>query len=317
MKKETGFFTSSDKQTQIAYYIYVPETTPTAIVQISHGMCEYIERYESHAHIFEDRGFILCGTDHKGHGNSVKSPDELGYTGSADTLVDDVHLMTSLMREKYPELPLVLLGHSMGSFVVREYMSRCHGSADGFILSGTAGPENPTSLGKLVCKIVGALRGENHRSKLLFKLANGSYDRYFKKETPCAWLTHDTGITERYTKDPLCAFIFTVNGYYNMFDLLSRVSKKTWADTVEKDKPVLIISGDEDPVGNFGEGVRKVFSRIIGVGVSDVQCEIYESGRHELFNETPDIKEKAFSDVLEFVNKVKEKTARGGNTLDT
>ena len=97
-----------------------------------------------------------------------------------------------------------------------------------------------------------------------------------------------------------------------MFDLLSRVSKKTWADTVEKDKPVLIISGDEDPVGNFGEGVRKVFSRIVGAEVSSVRCEIYEGGRHELFNESPEIKEKAFSDVIDFVNEVKEKFVSGG-----
>ena len=311
MKKETGFFISSDKTTEIAYYIYSPET-PVAIIQISHGMCEYIERYESHAQRFTEQGFILCGNDHKGHGNSAKASDELGYTGSADTLVDDVHLMTELVREKYPDLPVILLGHSMGSFVAREYMSRYHGSADAFIIIGTAGPENPTSLGKLVCKLVGAFKGERHRSKLLFLLANGSYDKHFKKENRCAWLTHDTEITERYTKDPFCAFIFTVNGYYNMFDLLSRVSKKTWADTVEKDKPILIISGDEDPVGNFGEGVRKVFSRIVGAEVSSVRCEIYEGGRHELFNESPEIKEKAFSDVIDFVNEVKEKFVSGG-----
>ena len=312
MKKETGFFISSDKETEIAYYIYSPES-PIAILQISHGMCEYIERYENHAEFFASHGIILCGNDHKGHGNSVKSPDELGYTGSADVLVDDVAIMTDLMREKYPDLPIILLGHSMGSFVAREYMSRYHKKADAFIISGTAGPENPTSLGKLACKLIGAFKGYNHRSKLLFKLANGSYDKHFKNETRCAWLTNDTNVTERYTKDPLCAFIFTVNGYYNMFDLLSRVSKKSWADTVEKDKPVLIISGDRDPVGNFGEGIRKTYSRLLGAGVLDAHCEIYEGGRHELFNEKAEIKEKAYSDVVGFVNCVREKFVSGGD----
>lgn len=304
VKKEKGYFASSDKKTIISYYIYAP-SEPRAILQISHGMCEYLERYEAHAKFFAERGFVVCGNDHKGHGHSAKRSEELGYTGSADTLVRDVRIMTKIVHKKYPTLPIIVLGHSMGSFIVREYMTRYADGVDGFIISGTAGPENPTALGKLACRLIGTFCGEDHRSRFLYTLSNGSYDKSFKKESPTgAWLTRDADVVKRYKKDSLCNYTFTVNGYYNMFELLGRVSDKNWAKKLKKDMPVLIISGKDDPVGNFGKGVLNVYERMKDAGMTDVKCKLYDGARHEPFNELESVRNEAYADVEAFINKV-------------
>ena len=302
-EKITGSFLSANKESNIAYYIWAPEK-PRAVIQISHGMCEYIERYAPHAEFFCSQGIALAGNDHLGHGRSAKDEHELGYTYAADFMVDDLASMTDILKEKYPEVPVFLLGHSMGSFLLREYMTKYSDKLAGAIISGTAGPDNPTALGKALAAVIGKIKGDHHRSGLLFMLSIGSYSKPFGKDAePECWLTRDKSVTEAYKNDKFCHFVFTANGYVSLFDVLGRVSKKSWAQKTDKDLPVLLISGSDDPVGSFGKGVKKVHGRLSAAGTKDLSLVLIDGARHEPFNELEPAKSEALNTVCDWINK--------------
>lgn len=291
--KTTGFFESTagdGEKKSCKYYIYEPENHKSkAIVQISHGMCEYIERYEEFAELLVCWGFLVCGHDHIGHGKSVGSEEELGYFSKKNgwsALVDDLHTMTRLIKERYPGLPVILLGHSMGSFVARLYLTRYPNEARCAVIMGTGNAKLLSSLGIAASRLVGLFKGERHRSRLLSVLIFGSYNkRISKPETPMDWLTHDKAIVKRYLEDRRCSFTFTASAFKDLTTLLNRVSGKSWARSYPKRLPTLIISGTGDPVGSYGRGVLKVYSRLAEEGCC-VDIKLYPNGRHELLNET-------------------------------
>ena len=301
MKAVKEKFVSSDGKTAVACYFYEPEK-PRAVIQLSHGMCEYIERYAPHAEYFVSQGFVFCGNDHLGHGQTAPTADDLGYTVSADFLIDDVRKMTQKIKERYPGLPIFLLGHSMGSFVARCYMSKYKGGLAGAVLSGTAGRGNPTAAGKALCRLIALFRGERHRSSLVKSISTGSYYKKFGKDAPrSAWITSNDAIREKYDADPLCSYTFTLNGYFNMFELLGRVSAKKWAKTLDKTLPVLLIGGADDPVGGEN-GINEVASRMKNAGVTDLTVRLWSGARHELLNEADEIRDETYKTITDWMN---------------
>ena len=301
MKAVKEKFVSSDGKTAVACYFYEPEK-PRAVIQLSHGMCEYIERYAPHAEYFVSQGFVFCGNDHLGHGQTAPTADDLGYTVSADFLIDDVRKMTQKIKERYPGLPIFLLGHSMGSFVARCYMSKYKGGLAGAVLSGTAGRGNPTAAGKALCRLIALFRGERHRSSLVKSISTGSYYKKFGKDAPrSAWITSNDAIREKYDADPLCSYTFTLNGYFNMFELLGRVSAKKWAKTLDKTLPVLLIGGADDPVGGE-KGINEVASRMKNAGVTDLTVRLWSGARHELLNEADEIRDETYKTITDWMN---------------
>ncbi len=294
-------FISSDGKTTVACYFYEPNE-PKAVIQLSHGMCEYVERYATHAEYFVSQGFVFCGNDHLGHGQTAKDENDLGYTVSADFLVDDLYKMTQKIKEKYPDLPIFLFGHSMGSFVARCYMSKYKGVLEGAVISGTAGRGNPTSAGKILCRLIALFKGDRHRSGLVKSISTGSYYKKFGKNAPrSAWVTSNAEIREKYDADPLCSYTFTLNGYYNMFDLLGRVSSKKWAGTLDRSLPILLIGGADDPVGGV-TGINEVADRLKAAGVTDLTVRLWQNARHELLNETDEIRDETYKTVTDWIN---------------
>ncbi len=290
-------YPSSDGQNTIVFYRYVPrETAPRAILQISHGMCEYIGRYEPFADYLCGLGYLVAGNDHIGHGETAKSEADLGFTGGAECLVDDVYRLTECLKAEYPGLPVVLFGHSMGSFVARRYLEKYPEAADAAMISGTGGPDSPTGFGKALTRFLMLFHGERYRSTFVKNIAFMGYNKHFESEN-CkdAWISRDREIVARYGKDPLCQFTFTLRGYYDLFTLLGKVSKKTWAGNLKKDLPILMISGDDDPVGAYGVGVKKVYDRMLAAQMSDVTLKLYDGARHEVLNETN--RAEVFADI--------------------
>ena len=290
-------YLSADAKHPIVYYVYIPKNRePRAIVQISHGMCEYIGRYEPFAAFLCEKGYVVAGNDHVGHGASAAREADLGFTAGAENLVDDVHTLTERLKNEYRGLPLVLLGHSMGSFVARRYLEKYPDAADAAIISGTGGADSPTGFGKLLTKTMMLFKGERYRSELVKSIAFMGYNKHFEAEN-CkdAWISRDREIVERYGKDPLCQFTFTLRGYYDLFDLLGKVSDKAWAGNLKKDLPILMISGEDDPVGAYGVGVRKIYDRLTRAQMTDVSLRLYAGARHEMLNETNRV--EVFADI--------------------
>lgn len=282
---------STDGQNRLAYYAYAPTgVVPRAVIQICHGMREYTRRYEYVARKLCALGYAVCGHDHLGHGETAKDEADLGFIADkkgAQILVDDLYAVTKKIRADFEGLPVILLGHSMGSFVGRALVSQYPDAVDGFVISGTGGPESPTALGKLVAGAVALVRGKRHRSKLIHGMSMGGYTKKIGQNAPSSsWLTRDYDMVKKYDNDPFCNKIFTVGGFYDLFDLLGFISKRSWAKTLRRDLPILMISGDADPVGNYGRGVKVVYDRLCAASLTDVTLKLYGGARHELLNET-------------------------------
>ena len=280
---------SSDKKTELAFYRYEPEGDARGMVQIVHGMCEYFGRYEEFVQFLAAHGFVVFGHDHLGHGQTAKSPEDLGFTvsgGGADALVDDVRIVSRYMKAEHPDLPLVLFGHSMGSFIIREALARFGEEYDAAIICGTGGPDSPTGIAKAITKTIMAFRGERHRSSFIPKLTNANYLKKYEKGCGKeAWLTRDESIVEKYAHDPLTQYTFTTRAYLDLFTLVAWVSDKKWAGKLPKKLPCLVVSGDMDPVGSWGKGPAAVADRMRKAGMEQVTLKLYPGMRHEILNE--------------------------------
>lgn len=276
---------------------------PVGIVQIVHGMNEYMGRYDGFAQFLAKNGYIVCGNDHAGHGRSAGA-DGFGYFADKDgdkVLIDDTHTMFQLVTEKYPSLKVVMLGHSMGSFICRQYITKYGEDLAGIIISGTSGPNPSTNVAIALSKIIMTFKGAKHPSPFMCNLAFGHYnDKYPEKRTKYDWISRDTAIVDKYAADKWCTYYFTAGGYYDLLQIVKSISSEDWAGKVPKDKPYLIFSGSMDPVGDYTKGVKVVYDRMKAAGVKDVTLRFYEGGRHEMLNDTE--KDKVWLDVLGFIN---------------
>ncbi len=299
-------FLSSDKTSTLSGIIYVPKEPPKGILQISHGMCEYIGRYHRFMADMANEGFIVCGHDHLGHGDS-SSAEEYGYFAEKDgyrNLVEDLYRMTQLVKDKYGPLPYFLLGHSMGSFITRLYIRQYPDALDGVIICGTGGPNPMAKTGTALAKFMGSVKGSHHRSPMLDKMAFGSFN---KKFTPCRtskdWLTRDEKVVDKYLKDPKCMFTFTTYGFRDLTTMSALANSPWWYEGLNKSLPMLLISGSMDPVGNYGKGVETVFKKLRQTGVKDVSLHLYPDARHELLNEIN--YEEVFGDINTWLGRIR------------
>ncbi len=290
-------FPSSDGVHQVHAVLWLPDGEPRGVVQLVHGICEYIMRYDHFARFLNAHGFAVAGHDHLGHGQTATGPEEYGFFDDWNEIVSDVHALRKLMGERFPNLPYFLLGHSMGSFVVRTYLIDHPGGLTGCILSGT-GQESKfnVTMGKLLTGI-GNPRKVN---KLFFDLSIGGYNRAFKpNRTTDDWTCRDTAVVDARLVDPLCNFKTTAGMNHAMMGGLQYVSKKENLAKMDKSLPVYFFAGDMDPVGAMGKGVRQVAGWFRRAGLKDVTVKLYPGGRHEMLNETN--KEEVYADTLAWI----------------
>jgi len=293
---------SADGKTELAAYAVIPED-PVAMVQISHGMCEHFMRYEGFAEYLATHGFLVFGHDHLGHGDSAESADALGFVasrGGAELLVEDVHGLSLKMKNDHPTLPLILFGHSMGSFIARWALEKYGGDYTASVICGTGGPDTPAGAGRLLASLMILFKGERHRSPLLRSIAFSGYLKGIEKGCDKnAWLTRDAAVVEAYNADPRCGYLFTLRAYHDLFTLVSHVSGRAWAKGLPKELPLLLVSGEADPVGAWGKGVEKVAKRLRDAGMEDVTLRLYPQMRHEILNETE--KESVWEEICQWM----------------
>lgn len=304
MKEEIRYLSNNGVDTIYATVWHNADhvNVPIGVVQIVHGMSEYVERYEELANYLTTAGFIVCGEDHLGHGRSA-GKNGLGYfapRGGWNFMVEDTYMLTEIMKKRYPTLPYFVLGHSMGSFMARIYATRYGDTINGLLLSGTAGPNRTVPAALLFARFQRKTKGEFYKSTELDKMMFANYNRaYDPVVTDKDWLTRDTEICERYIADEYCGFLFTTSACVDLFKMIEQVSTPDWAIRVPKHLPIYLYSGDMDPVGDYGRGVKTVYSRLKGAGVADVSLKLYEDGRHEMHNELN--REEVYKDIAEWM----------------
>lgn len=304
MVKEKITYLSHNQETLISASIWRPVETPKAILQISHGMAEFIDRYDDFARYLSEEQFLVVGNDHLGHGESVARAEDYGYysTGNGKKhVVEDVKKLHDLIKIDYPHLPYFLMGHSMGSHIVRNFLQQYGETIDGAILMATSAPNIAI---KLILRPLILLNkiSPKKRNNIVNKLVFGNFNSHFGKNgSDFSWLSKNQLNVAMYEKHPKTGFIFTNNGYLTLFSLLNEGTKKGWEKKIPKNLPILVISGDQDPFGGMGKGVRKVFHDLEEAHFTDIDICTYSDLRHEILME--ESYSLVYQDLLNWFNR--------------
>ncbi len=304
--KEEFRFDSRDGKTQLYATSWAPDTEPLAVVQIIHGMNEYIDRYDRFARFLAEQGFYVTGEDHLGHGKSVPEGGTFGYfceNDAATVLVRDVHRLKKMTQEKLGEqIPYFILGHSMGSIMLRNYLLRYGKGIDGAIIMGTGTVPMPLlAASQLITKSLIAVKGPKHISKKVVSLCFGKYlDHIEQPVTLYDWVNSDEEELDKYVKDPLCTgFTFCVEGFDTLVEMSRRMQLKNLMTRIPQKLPILIASGTEDPVGAWGKDPQELYDTYLNLGLSRVSIKMYPGMRHEILNEKD--RDRVFEDIYHWL----------------
>lgn len=306
--KEELCFRSFNQENTVVGYVYIPQKEQIkGVIQIIHGMAEHFGRYQELCDFFAQKGYVVCGHDQVGHGKTAFSVQNLGYFGEerpgVQTLVEDVHYLQVFAARRFRKVPYFLLGHSMGSFVARVYASQYGSEINGLILSGTgSGLGIATPFIRAIIESDIEKHGSKYVNKRFDKVSFGGYNRKIKSaKTAFDWLSRDSERVKNYISDDFCGFVFTNNGYQTVTELITLANEKSTFRLLTNTLPILLISGDKDPVGNYGKGVRQVVLQMERAGLTNIECHLYENGRHEILQEIN--RHEVFEDISKWLEK--------------
>lgn len=282
---------STDGVHKLSGVVYLPKERAKGLFHVVHGMTEHIARYDRFLTDMARTGFIAFGYDNLGHGNTARDDSELGYIAKKngwELLARDVKVFADAVREEFGEkdMPLCLMGHSMGSFIVRLAAERFI-KPDRLIVMGTGGSNPAAGAGLALIGLIKAFKGDRHFSPLIDGMAFGSYNKRFGEasaDDSKLWLTNDESVRRAYYADKYCTFNFTVSAMGDLIRLIKYTNCTQWYKSLPGDMPILLVSGEQDPVGNYGEGVREV-ERKLGKAGKSVTCKLYADARHEILND--------------------------------
>ncbi len=303
--RETTSVQADDGQT-VFLRRWLPPGTIRAAVQISHGMVEHSGRYDWFAENLALKGFAVYAHDHRGHGNTAGTPENLGFLAESDgfnRVIEDVHVCIGKIHADYPQRKVFLLGHSFGSFISQGYIERYGDSIDGCMLSGSAGPRPMlVRTARLIAGIIKSIFGGRHRSHFINNLAFGSYNsRIQNKRTQSDWLSRDEVLVDLYNQDPFCQFIPTTSFFYDLFDGLCRIHTEANIKQIPVSLPIFLFAGTADPVGSYGKTVEALYDIYRKNGITDLELKLYPGARHELLNEVN--REEALADILAWLDR--------------
>lgn len=307
MKSDTFTFKASDG-VQIFTYKWLPDDVSAVkgAVQIAHGMAEHAARYERFAGVLTKAGYAVYANDHRGHGKTAGSLENLGYFADEngwEKVVNDMHTLTGIIKKEHPGKPFFLFGHSMGSFLSRHYSMLYGSELTGLVLSGTGG--DPGALGKIGLFVAGVeakFRGKKAKSDMMNKLSFGAFNSAFKpNRTDYDWLSRDNAEVDKYINDPWCGTVFTAGFFCDMLGGIGYINKQENIAKIPKSLPIYLFSGAKDPVGANTKGVTQVYNSLKSAGISDLQLKFYENGRHESLNEIN--RDEVSKDVIAWLDK--------------
>ncbi|OEJ14137.1 lysophospholipase [Brachyspira hampsonii] len=297
----------SDDGHRMYTYIFIPDCKPKAIVQLVHGLGEHAGRYKDFAEKLNKAGFLVCADDHRGFGRSTVSKDQIGHISDKnghELIIEDMrHLMVNTKAD-YSNMPYFMIGHSMGSFLTRYFIIKYYKELNGAVIMGTKGkPKGIENLGKAIANIQKSIFGGRKRANLLDKLSVGGYGKKFfpKDKSPLAWLTSDKEEIKKTLEDEYFANKpASIETYIQMFELIDKISNKDNYSSMDKNFPILLISGEKDPVGDMGKGVKWVYDMYKSLGFNDVNMSLYKDGRHEILNDIQ--RNDVAKEIIEWIN---------------
>ncbi len=297
---------SSNGRSHLHGVIWRPEKDAKMVLQLAHGMLEHIEYYEDFACWLADHGVVVAGHDHLGHGRTAVGPEEFGFFAEKDGyvyLVKDVNRVRRYLTARFSELPYFLMGHSMGSFMVRRYLTAFGEGLSGAVLMGTGHqPQVQVRLGLALAGIGSAVLGADYRSRTVQKLFRGVMNRKIRPaRTSMDWLSTDQEQVDRFVSDDFCSHLFTCSAYRDLLRMVSDAENQKLLQRVPKELPLLMISGKEDPVGEYGRGVERACQACRKAGIQNVEMLLYPEGRHELVIETNRL--QVAEDILHWMEK--------------
>lgn len=304
MIKETATIVSKADGLTLDILITRPESDIRGVVQICHGMSENKERYLPFMEYLAQNGYAGLIHDHRGHGKSIRKEDDLGYMYGqrGTTIAEDAYIVTQYAKECFPGVKLVLMGHSMGSLIVRTYLKRNDQEPDAVILSGAPSKRIGVGLGKVIAGVLKGIRGDQYRSKVLEAMSTGGNDRRFAKEhLRYGWICSDKAVIQEYEESPLCGFVFTVDGYLTLFDLMQQTySRKGWNCSNAK-IPILFMGGADDPCIGSVRKFKQTIDHMRSAGYQNIRGKLYPGMRHEILNESN--KEQVYADICKYLHK--------------
>lgn len=298
------YYTSADGKHGIHARKCVPEGKPVAIVQIAHGIAEHINRYDDFMSFLAENGILAVGNDHLGHGQSFKKEEDKGFFAEEngwDTVVEDMHKLHDYIAQENPGLPYVMFGHSMGSFLARTYMVKYPDDNAGVIISGT-GHQSPLTVnaGYAMANYLVKKNGARAAGDALNKIAFGSYlNKIDHPNTEFDWLSRDGEQVHKYVDDPLCGFAAKISLYRDMMVGIKFITDEKNIAKMNKSVPVYFMSGEADPVGEYGKGVNRAYKAFCKAGMEDVFIRLYPNGRHEMLNEYN--KDEVYANILKWI----------------
>lgn len=291
-------FLSADKKTDISLSYWEPKTKVIGTLQIIHGMAEYIDRYDDFANYLTSLGYVVIGHNHLGHGGDAKIQGYFNVKNPVELILKDINFVNKWTDEKYPDVPHFIMGHSMGSFALRNYLQLYKPALAGAILMGTGASAPGLKTAKAISTTTNKMAPEK-TNNWLNSIAFGSYSKKFPEDSEFNWLSKNQENVAAYEKDNNTGFIFTNNGFYTLFNLVSGATKKDWAQNIPDNLPFLIVSGELDPVGDFSKGPKQTSEDLTNAGVKNVDLKLFTGLRHEILFENEKLEVyKTISDWL-------------------
>lgn len=302
MERKDIVINSKCDNLSISVAMFIPDGEIKGIFQVSHGMAEHKERYYDFLEYLTNQGYVSIISDHRGHGGSVKGPEDLGhfYDDSAEYIVEDLHQVTSYVKKLYPDKEMILFGHSMGSMVVRKYIKKYDEDIDKLIVCGSPSKNTFVGLAIFIIKIMKIFKDEKYKSNFIQNLAIGNYNKSVKDaKSNNSWICANNETVEKYDNDELCGFKFTLNGFENLFKLMKDIYIKEGWTVKNKEMPILFIAGSDDPVIINEKKWKESQEFLKKVGYSNVKGKLYKGLRHEILNEKN--KQEIYNDIIQFI----------------
>ena len=303
MKTEKIKINSKVDNLEIECLLVIPDEGIKGLIQIAHGMNEHKERYLDFMGFLAQNGYACIINDHRGHGNSIKEKDDIGYfyDNNAEYVVEDLEQITEYITKKFKDKKIILFGHSMGSMIVRKYMEKYDDKIDGLIVCGSPSENKLAKLGLFFIKLLEGIKGERYRSKFIRNLMFNGYDK--ENEIKNSWICYNEEIVKKYKEDPLCQYEYTLNGMENIVKLMIDIYNPKLYQKKNLNLPIYFIAGKDDPVIVSEEKWNEAQNFLRNIGYREIQNKLYENMRHEILNEKEN--QKVYEDILKWITNLK------------